>query len=120
MLVQEDFDSDIVFLARGAPTSWYQQEEQFGIAAAPTRFGIVSYTIRPSQLSATGSVTLNPHPNAALKSAEYHIRIPSGHARSFKQVEVQGAKLLSYCKEKEMAIFQPTGLNFSFTVTFDA
>merc|ERR1712061_810835 len=56
MLVQEDFDKMSVYLARAAPMSWFQQSEGFGITNTPTRFGLVSYSIQPSELSISGSV----------------------------------------------------------------
>ena len=44
MLLSESPDTDVVFVARGAPRRWYAQTaEAFGISRAPTRFGKLTY-----------------------------------------------------------------------------
>jgi hypothetical protein len=51
MLVTDDPDANVIHLARGAPRRWYSTSptsEPFGIQAAPTRFGTVSYSISSS------------------------------------------------------------------------
>merc|ERR1711907_395220 len=71
MLVQEDFDEDMVFIARAAPTSWFQASEPFGLKNASTRFGMVSFSIQPSASMVSGTIELQAHPNAAMKDAVY-------------------------------------------------
>lgn len=78
----------------------------------------MSFSIQPSGLSVSGSISLKSHPNAALKDAQYNIRLPAGQGRTFSKVDVQGAKLVSFDEAKEMAIFKPTTAQFSFTATF--
>jgi hypothetical protein len=47
MLLSESPDTDIVFVARGAPRRWYAQTaEAFGISQAPTRFGKLTYSMQ--------------------------------------------------------------------------
>ena len=45
MLVSENYDEDIIYLARMAPTRWFRGSEAFGITEAPTRFGRVDFTM---------------------------------------------------------------------------
>jgi hypothetical protein len=118
MLVQEDFDEDAVFLARAAPTDWFQASEPFGITDAPTRFGLVSFSIQPSATVVSGSVTLQPHPNAEMKDALYTVRIPSGKGRTVGKVNVQGAEMVSHSETKQTVTLRPTQPQFNFTATF--
>jgi len=114
MLVQEDLDKDIVFIARAAPTSWFQASEPFGLKNAPTRFGMVSFSIQPSASVVSGTVELEAHPNAAVKDAVFTVRIPSGQSK----FTVQGAELVSYSETKHTVTLRPTQLQFSFNATF--
>jgi len=119
MLVQEDFDDDVVFIARAAPIEWFQASEPFGITDAPTRFGLLSYSIQPSASTISGSISLKPHPNAVImKDAVYTVRIPSGQGRTFSNLDVQGAVMVSHSETKQTVTLQPTQLQFNFTATF--
>merc|ERR1711957_230856 len=118
MLVQEDFDANTVYLCRGAPTSWFMQSDPISILNAPTRFGLVSFTIQPSQSSVSGSISLASHPGAVLKDTQYRIRVPSGQGRALSKFDVSGAKLVSFSSVTETAILAPTDVRFNFTATF--
>jgi len=114
ILCIEDLDKDIVFIARAAPTSWFQASEPFGLKNAPTRFGMVSFSIQPSASVVSGTVELEAHPNAAVKDAVFTVRIPSGQSK----FTVQGAELVSYSETKHTVTLRPTQLQFSFNATF--
>lgn len=60
MLVSDDRDRSVVYIARGAPRRWYKQTaEPFGIEDAPTRFGTITYTMQvQSDGTVRGSVAL--------------------------------------------------------------
>lgn len=118
MLIQEDFDEDTVFVARAAPTSWFQGNQSFSLTGAPTRFGIVSFTIEPSMSSIGGSISLKAHPNGVLKDATYNVRIPAGQGRMLDKISAKGADFVSFDTAKEMATFKPSESEFSFTATF--
>jgi len=120
MLVQEDFDEDLVFIARAAPTSWFQASEPFGLKNAPTRFGRVSFSIQASASVVSGTVALEAHPSTAMKDALYKVRIPSGQGRTFSKINVQGAELVSYSETKQTATLRPTQLQFSFNASFNS
>merc|ERR1711907_844368 len=72
MLVQEHRDLPYVHLARGAPKRWYSQSEPFGLADAPTRFGVVSYLLVPSGDDIHGIVSTAAHPGGSIISGVYH------------------------------------------------
>lgn len=118
MLIQEDFDDDTVFVARAAPTSWFQGTQAFSITDAPTRFGVVSFTIEPSMSNIAGSIALTAHPNGVLKDATYKVRIPAGQGRTLNMISAKGADFVSFDKTKELATFKPSESEFSFTATF--
>lgn len=60
MLVSDDRDHSVVYIAKGAPRRWYNQTaEPFGIEDAPTRFGTITYMMQvQSDGSVRGSVAL--------------------------------------------------------------
>jgi len=121
MLVQEDPDEDLVYLARGAPRRWYQQNEPFGISLAPTRFGLVSYSLKAlpgSQIS--GSVHLEPNPGAIPSKLHFqvaiHVRSPNAK-QILKNVKVSGATLIAMHTNNETVVFS-SGSKFTFNATF--
>merc|ERR1712072_468038 len=78
MLVQEHRDLPYVHLARGAPQRWYAQPQPFGLAQAPTRFGLVSYSLAVSAEEIHGSVTVGAHPNGIIRrDVQYTVRLIS-------------------------------------------
>jgi hypothetical protein len=64
-------DADVIHLARGAPRRWFAQTaEAFGIMEGPTRFGKVSYSMRPQAAGGvTGSVSVTPRAGVAQVAA---------------------------------------------------
>merc|ERR1712094_122601 len=78
MLVQEHRDLPYVHLARGAPKRWYSQLQPFGIAKAPTRFGVVSFELVASGDEVLGSVSVGGRPSSsARKDVRYTVRLVS-------------------------------------------
>jgi hypothetical protein len=61
----------VIHLARGAPRRWFAQTaEAFGITEGPTRFGKVSYSMRPQAAGGvTGSVSVTPRAGVAQVAA---------------------------------------------------
>lgn len=120
MLVQDDPDAPFIYLARGAPRRWYQQDEPFGISAAPTRFGLVSYSLKAipgPQIS--GSVTLQPNPGTTSKlhfQVAVHVRSPDA-SLVLKDINVSGATLVALHVANETAVFS-SGSSFTFNATF--
>merc|ERR1711862_465742 len=66
MLAQEHRDLAYLHLARGAPKRWYTQPQPFGLTRAPTRFGVVSYSLVSSGDDVHGSISAAPHPGGSI------------------------------------------------------
>merc|ERR1719150_781118 len=122
MLVQDDPEGNFIYLARGAPRRWYQQKEPFGISDAPTRFGLVSYSMRyitGSQIN--GLVQLKPNPGTPPPKRHFEIAV---HVRSpnpkliLSNVKVSsGATLVTMHKNNETVVFTYS-TDFFFNATF--
>jgi len=121
MLVQDDPDENVVYLARGAPRRWYQQDQPFGISDAPTRFGLVSYSLkaRPGP-QIFGSVQLRPNPGTIPSKLNFqvavHVRSPDSNL-VLKDVKVSGATLITLHTNNETVVFS-SGSSFSFNASF--
>ena len=119
MFVSEDLDQDFVYLARVAPTRWYQQRESFGITEAPTRFGQVNFTIQPQlgdRDALEASVSLRPR--AGVPRPTIAVRLSSGVAgRPFPCVSVTGAgaKLVAWHPTNETVWVRSTGEDFQLS-----
>src|SRR5215831_3121426 len=87
MLVLEDSDEDILYLAKGAPRDWVASGKEIKIEHAPTRWGRVSFDlVRREQKSVIGHVELSG-PKAP-KQVHFKLRLPA-HVRS-QRVTVNG------------------------------
>jgi len=122
MMVQDDPDQPVIYLARGAPRRWYQQDEPFGISGAPTRFGSVSYSLKAlSGPQISGSVSMKSvkgSPKLQFQVA-VHIRSPD-EKLVLKNVKVSGgATLVAMYANNETAVFSiSSGSKFTFNAMF--
>ena len=123
MLVSESPDTEVVFVARGAPRRWYAQTaEPFGISQAPTRFGKLTYTMQ-AQLGGTveGSVQLEARPGVAIKLpllVTVKIRSADAGTPLLGKVTVhgEGAALVAWHANNESAVVRlGPSLGFNFT-----
>ena len=78
MLVSDSPDASMLYLARGAPRRWYQDQgsgaaaaESFGITNATTRFGIVSFTMHAdvTEKTVSGIVSLDRYARTSRPAA---------------------------------------------------
>ena len=121
MLVSEDADDDVVFVARGAPRRWFGEGgEAFGITDAPTRFGKLSFSMRPAAGSVSGSVRLaRPAAGPPLPLVAVKIRSADG-AKPLAGVTLEagsgGASLVAWHAANETAVIRLGGAQaFNFT-----
>ena len=147
MLAMDNPDEDMVYLARGAPRRWYAAGgEPFGIKRAPTRFGLLSYTIQgppadptscqqcEDAMALNGSITFAPHaymtsssppsPAAAPPLISVKLRAPS-RSPARCQVTVNSLRssvtFLTWHAGNETAVFQLSSnaaTTFSFKAVF--
>ena len=80
MLVLEDSDEDILYLAKGVPREWVGSGKEIRIEQAPTRWGRVSFSLvaKPGSKSAVGHVEF-----AGARTPEhvhFKMRLPVGSA----------------------------------------
>ena len=76
MLVLEDSDDEILYLAKGVPREWVASGKPIEIAQAPTRWGRVSFSLvtKPQDKSVVGHVELTgPH---APRELHFKLRLP--------------------------------------------
>ena len=105
MFLSQNADQDVVYVARGSPRRWYAQPEAFG-----TRFGRVSYSIRPAQPKGgglSGSVELQAR--AGTPKPVIAVRLSSGQAGSSfacVQVEGSGATLIAWHAANETTVIR--------------
>lgn len=126
MLVQEHRDLPFLHLARGAPRRWYSQREPFGITDAPTRFGLVSYSLLATENEVHGFVSAESKANRAIaQQVSYTVRLISpqwkrGDTLSRVDITAGGALLLAIHRENSTAVFglQKHVSSFNFTAYF--
>eukprot|EP00040_Diaphanoeca_grandis_P012081 m.61610 g.61610 ORF g.61610 m.61610 type:complete len:1121 (+) comp23013_c0_seq1:137-3499(+) len=126
MLVSEHTDEPMVYIARGAPRRWYQPSTQpFGITSAPTRFGVVNFTMTALVDGVYGSVALKPFSasNVPRPLLSVHIRQQTPNLQSHPRITVipsTAADVVVYHAGNETAVFQisNTATTFNFTATW--
>ena len=129
MLLSDNRDDPVIYLARGAPRRWYgARGEAFGIESGPTRFGQVTYSIRAAAGGGgvVGSVTLVlragvaksalPLPLVAVKIRAADSKSP---LRGSVVLEGDGVELVAWHAGNETAVVrlgpEAGGLSFNFT-----
>ncbi len=79
MLLFEEPESDVLWLARGTPRAWLEDGQTIAVSNAPTRWGRVSFSLRShlgnGKIDATLDLPARP-PEALVK---LRLRVPAGH-----------------------------------------
>jgi hypothetical protein len=88
MLVLEDSDEDILYLAKGVPREWVSSGKPIGVGKAPTRWGRVSFDLaaKPEAKKIVGNLELS----GALLPKEAHFKLRLPEAMPLKDVTVNG------------------------------
>jgi len=118
MLLQENLDEDVLYIARGAPERWYESGEQFGIDSAPTRFGRVSFNMTGSASETSGSVVLSANPGSEIRRVRLSIRVRAGAPNTLIGVTVEGGVLVSLHPENNTAFIDPQQDTLRFRASF--
>jgi len=76
MLVFEDPDEPVLWLAKATPREWLEDGKRISVSGAPTRFGMVGYELRSEMGTGkvSGSVSLPPGPSGP--TVNIRIRVP--------------------------------------------
>jgi hypothetical protein len=88
MLVLEDSDAEILYLAKGVPREWVASGKPIQIQKAPTRWGRVSFSLitKREDKSIIGRVALTGAETP--KELRFKLRLPAG--MSLERVTVNG------------------------------
>ncbi len=88
MLVLEDSDQDILYLAKGLPRDWIVSGEPIQIQGAPTRWGRVSFSLVTKQENKEVIGTVEMTGDTTPEELQLKIRLPEG--KLLQQVTVNG------------------------------
>jgi hypothetical protein len=104
MLVFEEPDDAVLWLARATPREWLEQGKKIAVTAAPTRFGKVSYELRSDvQRNKVSAVIHAPEGSAA--TIKLRCRVPNG--KKMRAVEINGEKWTDFSAEQEVVTIPP-------------
>jgi hypothetical protein len=99
MLVLEDPDEPVLWLAKATPRVWLKQGKTIAVSNAPTRFGNVGYEIN-SDID-HGKITAVLHLPASYRAAtKLRLRVPDG--KLLRAVKVNGASWTDFSPDKEV------------------
>lgn len=130
MLVSHSQDRSVIYVARGAPRRWYQTTETWGLARAPTLYGLVTFEITSDAGGRVdGYVSVVPLPNDPTNVprplVSVHIRPPvpsrkDAPAPKISLTPISCAVLVAWYSANESAVFQLTSDRsaFNFTAVF--
>ncbi len=104
MLVFEDPDDAVVWLARATPQEWLEQGKKIAVTAAPTRFGKVSYELRSDMQQNKISAVVHA-PEDAAATIKLRRRAPGG--KKMHAVMINGEKWTDFSAEQEVVVIPP-------------
>ncbi len=105
MLVFEEPNSNVVWLAKGTPRSWLEDGKTIAVSDAPTRWGSLSFSLRSRLQGGTieAKVVLpSARPSAQVK---LRLRVPAG--RRIRSVTAGGKPWAQFDAENETVTLPP-------------
>jgi hypothetical protein len=99
MLVFEDPDAPVVWLAKGTPRVWLEQGKNIAVADAPTRFGNVGYELHSDIDHGRVSAVLHL-PEGYRAAIKLRLRVPGG--KTLRAVTLNGAPWSDFSPEQEV------------------
>jgi len=113
MLVLEDSDKPILYLAKGVPRDWLASGEEIRIERAPTRWGTV--TIRMKMDTEKSRIAAHVQLTGSVAPEEVHVKLRLPKTNRLKRVTVNG-KEGELAANRETVVIR-TGSERSFDVT---
>jgi hypothetical protein len=104
MLVFEDPDEPVVWLAKATPRAWLEEGQKISVQNAPTRFGNVGYEIR-SDIGKGKISAVVRLPEGYAATTKLRLRAPEGKA--IHAVRVNGASWKEFSAEQEVVTVPP-------------
>jgi hypothetical protein len=105
MLVFEDPNQDVVWLARATPREWLAPGKKIAVQSAPTRFGNISYEIHSAIDRGSVSATVD-FPAGYKAATQLRCRVPEG--KQIRSVTLNGEPWAKFSAEQE-SILIPAG-----------
>lgn len=112
MLVFEDPDEPVVWLAKATPRIWLEQGKTIAVADAPTRFGNVGYELNSDIDHGRVSAVLQL-PEGYRAATKLRLRVPGGKA--LRAVTLNGAPWTDFSPEQEV-VNLPSGRHGKISV----
>jgi hypothetical protein len=104
MLVFEEPDNSVLWLARATPREWLEQGKRIAVTAAPTRFGKISYELHSDvQRNKVSAVIHVPESSAA--TIKLRSRVPGG--KKMRAVTINGEQWTDFSAEQEVVTIPP-------------
>jgi hypothetical protein len=104
MLVFEDPDDSVLWLARATPRAWLEQGKKIAVAAAPTRFGRISYELRSDVQHDKITATIHAPEN---NSATIKLRCRTPANKKIRAVKIDGESWTDFSPEQEVVVIPP-------------
>jgi hypothetical protein len=104
MLVFEEPEAPVVWLARATPRDWLEQGRRIAVSGAPTRFGAVGYELR-SDIAQGRISALVSLPQGFAATARLRCRVPGG--RKIRSVRLNGAAWRDFDAGQEAVALPP-------------
>jgi hypothetical protein len=115
MLAFEDPQSETLWLAKGTPRSWLEENKTISVRNAPTRWGRISFSMT-SKLSEHKVIAEIQLPAAFAAAVKLRLRLPEGHR--IQSVIVNGKPWTRFDPQEE-TITLPPGLTGKIAVGAD-
>jgi hypothetical protein len=104
MLVFEESDDAVVWLARATPREWLGQGKKIAVTDAPTRFGKISYELRSNVEQDKVSAMIHA-PDDRAETIKLRCRVPGG--KKMSAVAINGEKWADFSAEREVVTIPP-------------
>jgi hypothetical protein len=88
MLLFEEPESDLLWLAKGTPRAWLEDGQTIAVSNAPTRWGRVNFSLHSRLGSGKIDATLELPARPAGALVKLRLRVPAGHR--IRSVQVNG------------------------------
>lgn len=105
MLVFEDPNEPVLWLARATPRAWLEDGQKISVKGAPTRFGMVEFELRSEIGIGRVRGTVLPPPDGFNATTKIRLRVPEG--QMMKKVKVNGKPWKEFDPLQEVVIFPP-------------
>ncbi len=105
MLVFEDPDDPVLWLAKATPRIWLDQGKKIAVAGAPTRFGSVGYELRSEIAAGKVSAVVNL-PKGYRATTKLRLRVPGG--KQIRAVSLDGAAWKDFSAQQEVVTIPPS------------